>query len=54
MAQLETGAAGTAHFEPGGVVFWDGSKERPRRCHTPGSHCAVWASKLVHQPRRRI
>jgi hypothetical protein len=22
MAQTETGAAGTMHFEPGGVTFW--------------------------------
>src|SRR5262245_20183203 len=30
-SQLETGAAGTAHFEPGGVAFWDDKLKRESR-----------------------
>ena len=26
VVQLETGAAGTAHFEPGGVAFWSNQR----------------------------
>jgi len=29
MAQLETGAAGTVHFEPGGVAFRDDNNKKP-------------------------
>jgi len=30
MAQLETDAAGTVHFEPGGVAFRDDINKKPR------------------------
>jgi hypothetical protein len=45
-----TGAAGTRHFEPGGVSFGDCQRPNQRRC--VASRCSPWALSLIPNRQR--
>ena len=51
VAQPETGAAGTVHFEPGGVAFWDNQKPRGGDGSQAGRYAAFFSSRINPQHR---
>jgi len=48
---LKQGAAGTVHFEPGGVAFWDNQRPRGVDRSQAGKYAAFFSSRINPQHR---